>query len=135
MANRPLPVTIIGWLFVVFGCIALVAGSYWVIREIQAGRTAQLEAQLFRELIPIGLTWILALIGGAFVLTGHGWARWLLVAWAAFHVVLSIHHEVSELVVHSLVFGAMLYFLFRPDSSRFFRRPIDHVNPVGHAQP
>ena len=55
------------------------------------------------------------------MLRGCNWARWLLAAWMAYHVVLSAFHSVTELALHTLLFGAIGYFLFRPQSSAYFR--------------
>jgi hypothetical protein len=88
---------------------------------VSTGRTAELESQAVRELIPIGVTWVLALVGGVYLLRGHGWARWLLVAWAGFHVFVSLFHEPLELALHALVLALVAYFLFRGSTSRFFQ--------------
>ena len=34
---------------------------------------------------------------------GHNWARWLLVAWLAFHVVVSGFHSMSEMAAHAVL--------------------------------
>ena len=36
----------------------------------------------------------LAIVCGVFLLRGHNWARWLALAWIAFHVVLSAFHAI-----------------------------------------
>ena len=63
----------------------------------------------------------LAVLGGVFMLYGFNWARWLLVLWMAFHIVISAMHSLRQLLVHSLLFGAILFFLFRPRASAYFR--------------
>ncbi len=55
------------------------------------------------------------------MLRGHNWARWLALAWIAFHVVLSAFHALAELAVHSLFCAIMAYFLFRPAANGYFR--------------
>ena len=50
----------------------------------------------------IELTEFLALLAGLFMLRGHNWARWLAVAWMAYHVVLSAFHSLSQTLAHSL---------------------------------
>lgn len=62
---------------------------------------------------------IAALIGGTFVLRGHNWARWLLAAWMAFHVVISIGKP-TALVAHLVIFGFIAFLLFRPPASVHF---------------
>jgi hypothetical protein len=84
---------------------------------------SELKAQLplDKELVWVCLVRALAIVGGAFVLRGCNWARWLLAAWMAFHIVLSIFHSPVELLMHILLFGVIGYFLFRPQASAYFR--------------
>ena len=55
------------------------------------------------------------------MLRGRNWARWLLLIWIAYHVILSGVHSLSQLVVHGLLFAVVAYFLFRPRASAYFR--------------
>ena len=62
---------------------------------------------------------VAALIGGTFVLRGRNWARWLLAAWMAFHVVISVGKP-ATLVAHLAIFGFIAFLLFRPPASVHF---------------
>jgi len=80
----------------------------------------------FRDLrhpdgIWIELTELLAIIAGAFMLRAHNWARWLALAWMAFHVAISFG-EPRQLAVHSLMLVLIAWILFRPEARRYFRR-------------
>jgi len=55
------------------------------------------------------------------MLRGRNWARWLLLIWIAYHVILSGVHSLFQLVVHGLLFAVIAYFLFRPRASAYFR--------------
>jgi hypothetical protein len=66
--------------------------------------------------LAIGLA---ALIGGTFVLRGQNWARWLLAAWMAFHVAISVGKP-TALVAHLAIFGFIAFLLFRPPASAHF---------------
>lgn len=47
------------------------------------------------------------------------------------HVVLSLFHDVVELIVHGLLFAEILCFLFRPRASEYFRsRDVNGVDRV-----
>ena len=59
-------------------------------------------------------------VGGALILRGVSWARWLLVAWMAWHVVLSLGHTPGELAVHALFLVLLLLVLFRRQASAYF---------------
>jgi hypothetical protein len=64
---------------------------------------------------------LLAILFGVFTLRGGNWARWGLVVWLGYHVILSVLHTPLELIMHSVLFAAVLYFLFRPQASAYFR--------------
>jgi hypothetical protein len=111
MNKRPLIVTIVGCIFIAAGTIGI------------AYHATELKTQ---RAFADGLVWVfglrlLAILGGVFVLRGRNWARWLLLLWVAFHVIVSAFHSLFELVVHSLVFAVVAYLLFRPKATAYFR--------------
>ena len=114
MRKRPLSITVIGVLFVVTGGIALVAGLLPAGQRLTEFKEHPAEAGLVVAVRVIGV------LCGVFLLYGFNWARWLLTAWLAFHVALSVTHSRLELLIHSLLFGVVFYFLFRPPASRYF---------------
>jgi len=112
MARRPLSVTIISWLFIAAGGIGLVYHSTELMPE----------APFDYEVIWVLLLRLLAVVCGIFMLRGSNWARWLLIAWLAYHVVLSAFHSPSELAMHALLLAVITYFLLRPKAASYFRR-------------
>jgi hypothetical protein len=74
----------------------------------------------------IELTELLAILAGAFMLLDHNWARWLALAWMAFHVAISLP-VLRQMAVHSIIFAVIAWLLFRPDAGRYFtsRKPDD----------
>ncbi len=111
MTQRPLPVTIISWLFMATG----VVGLAYHATELDPRHPFEGDA------LWVCLVRLMAIIGGAFMLRGHNGARWLLVAWMAYHIVLSALHSLTDLAIHSLLFGVIAWLLFRPRASAFFR--------------
>src|SRR6266850_4802258 len=111
MNKRPLSITVISWLFVAAGAIGLAYHA----TEFKAGRPFQYDV------VWVSLVRLLAILCGVFMLRGSNWARWLLLVWIAFHVILSALHSLSALVVHSLLFAVIAYFLFRPQAVTYFR--------------
>ena len=107
--KRPIAVTAVGWLFIATGIFGFV---YHAFEARDAFGPELVWVEIFR---------LLAVAGGAFVLRGHNWARWLLVAWMAYHVVLSAFHSPIELVTHVVVLLAVIWLLFRPDASAYLR--------------
>ena len=71
---------------------------------------------------PSLLTEILAVVAGGFLLRGDNWARWLAVAWIAFHVVLSAFHSYVQTAAHAVICGVIAWALFRPAAARYFLR-------------
>jgi hypothetical protein len=119
MSKRPFSLTIIGWLFIVTGGVGLA----YHFTEIDQQHPFEGDA------VWICFVRFLAVLGGVFMLYGQNWARWLLVAWMVFHIVISGLHSAQQLIVHSLLFGIILFFLFRPRASAFFRRKKGAVDP------
>jgi hypothetical protein len=69
---------------------------------------------------------LLALIGGIMLLKDVPGARWLLISWMAFHVVLSLYHPLFELFVHGLLLITLAYFFLNKSSQNFYRER--HLN-------
>ena len=63
---------------------------------------------------------IAAIVAGVFMLRGRNWARWLALAWIAFHLIVSIFHSVGEVVIHGFVLALFAWFLSRPDARAYF---------------
>jgi hypothetical protein len=111
MNKRPLSVTIIGWAYLVMG----VAGFAYHLTGLRVQNRFQ------SDILLVELIFLIAIVSGAYLLRGHNWARWLAIAWMAFHVVVSIFHTISELAIHALLCAVLAYFLFRAAATRYFR--------------
>ena len=105
--KRPLAVTILGGLFIVAGLASLAVHLS--------------HRPLDHWIVVIVLAPILAVAGGVFLLLGHGWARWLLIAWPAFHVVVSAFRSLPQLIAHLVLLAIVAYFLLRPPACDYFR--------------
>ena len=80
-------------------------------------------AQLFQsDALLILFVRLLAVVAGIFILRGANWARWLAIAWMAFHVVVSAFNSVGEALAHAALLVVIAYVLLRPDASAYFRR-------------
>ncbi len=71
MSRRPLSVTVISWVFIVLGGLALVAG--WLP---PAQRLAECWAHPFEFGLVQALR-IIEVVSGVFMFSGFNWARWL----------------------------------------------------------
>ncbi len=119
MKDRPLSITIIGWLFILLGSIALVSGLLPLVNATTAQRVADLKSHWM-----VHLSRTAQIVGGLFLLRGHNWARWLLVAWIAFHIVIAALHSFLQLAIHIVIFSVILFFLFRRPASEYFARRV-----------
>jgi hypothetical protein len=111
MNKRPPSVTVVGCIFVAAG----VVGFAYHVTEFKA------QGPFQYEVVWVFFLRLLAILCGLFLLRGANWARWLLLVWIAYHVILSAFHSLTEVVVHSLLFAVVAYFLFRPKASTYFR--------------
>ena len=111
MNKRPLSVTIISFVLIATGVIGLV----FHLTDFTAQHPFQYDV------VWISLVRLIAIVCGVYMLRASNWARWLSLAWIAFHVILSAFHSLFELGVHILVCAAFAYFLFRPRTSEYFR--------------
>jgi uncharacterized membrane protein HdeD (DUF308 family) len=105
--KRPFQVTMLGWLFVAVGILSTV---YHL-----------LKSSLDRWTVPIVLVGIVAVVAGVFLLRGARWARWLVLAWLAFHVVVSASISLSDAMPHTVLFLVVGYFLLGPPTSKYFQ--------------
>jgi hypothetical protein len=110
MNQRPITITILGWLYVAAGTIGL-------LYHLVDFRTHAFHS----EDVWIAFVRLLAIIAGVFMLRGANWARWLALAWIAFHVVIGALHSVQQGIVHALYLVLFAYFLFRQDARSYFR--------------
>jgi hypothetical protein len=106
--RRPLSITILACVYLAVGAIGFAAH----FRELLAGH---------QDAVAMEITELLAILCGVFLLRGDNWARWLALAWIAFHVVLSAFHAIPELVIHAVLCAVIAWILFRPAAARYFR--------------
>ena len=112
---RPFSITIISWIFILAGCIALVSGLWPMVNATAAQRVADFQKHWI-----VHLSRLTQIVGGVFLLLGHNWARWLLVVWMAAHIVISALHSIPILLFHVAIFSVIFFFLFRRPASAFF---------------
>jgi hypothetical protein len=119
--GRPPSITAIGWLFIAVGAGGILKDLWPLLTSDATQQLARLKAEGLSELGPAWTSRVLAAIGGVGLLSGRNWARWLLVTWMAFHIVLSVLHSMEEVLVHAAIFAPILHLLFRRRSDPYFR--------------
>jgi hypothetical protein len=113
-ARRPIPSVIaVGVLFLVLGVLDVYRGIAPLFGSAASSRLAGDDMLV----LAIGVA---ALIGGANVIRGRNWARWLLAAWMALHVAISVGQP-AQLAAHLVIFGFVAFLLFRSQASECFK--------------
>lgn len=105
--KRPVSVMILACVYIGVGAI----GFVYHFNELRALRS---------DSVWVELTELLAIMCGVFMLRGCNWARWLALAWMAFHIALSAFHPFCEFAVHALFCAVIAWVLFRPEAARYF---------------
>ncbi|MGA9062490.1 MAG: hypothetical protein WB341_12575 [Terracidiphilus sp.] len=107
--KRPIAITFLAWLYITIGVVGIAV-----------------HAELFKvqppELSELGLL-AAAVVAGIFMLRGKNWARWLALAWMAFHVGVSAFHPWRELIAHSVLLVMIAYLLLQRDARNYFAAP------------
>jgi uncharacterized membrane protein HdeD (DUF308 family) len=104
--KRPFQVTVLGWLLIAVGILSTIY-HLW-------------KSPLDRWIVPILLVGIIAVVAGVFLLRGARWARWLILASLAFHVVVSALNSLLDAIPHFVLLLAAGYFLLGPPTSKYF---------------
>lgn len=110
--TRPLSVAILAWIYIAVGAIGAIGHA----SEFLARNAFQYDV------IWIELTEFIAILCGVFILRGHNWARWIALAWIAFHVVITAFHPLPRFAIHCAFCAVIAWLLFRPAAERYFRR-------------
>ena len=111
MRRRIPSILAVGVLFLALGVLDVYRGVAPILG------TASHLATDDMQVLAIGIA---ALVGGAFVLRGQNWARWLLAGWMLLHVAISVGHP-GQLIGHAVIFGYLTFLLFRRRASGYFR--------------
>jgi hypothetical protein len=116
MKKRPISIIIISLVFIAIGAGGLIKGLWPLVAS-----SARLTNHDLMDSALVGVSGVLALVSGVFMLRRANWARWLCILWMAFHVVISLGHEMSKLVVHSVMLVVLLLVLLWPNANAYFR--------------
>lgn len=106
--RRPVSILVAAGLYLAVGVLGFAAH----FGELRVGRS---DAPM------IELTEFLAVVAGVFLLRRQNWARWLALAWIAFHVLLSALHSTREMAIHGLLCLAIAWLLFNTAADGYFR--------------
>ena len=105
-------VVAVGVLFLALGVLDVYRGLAPLFGSARSPRLAGDDVLV----LAIGVA---ALVGGTYVIRGHNWARWLLAAWMALHVAISVGQP-AQLGAHLVIFGVVAFLLFRQRAAAHF---------------
>jgi hypothetical protein len=106
LGKRPLSILVLSSLYIAIGTIGF---AYHFPRTLA----------FHYEDVWIEGTELLAFVAGVFMLRGHNWARWLALAWIAFHVAISFP-VVRQIAIHSLFLAVIVWLLFQSLAGQYF---------------
>ena len=118
MKKRPIAVMIVSVLFIVIGLGCMFRGVW----SLFAGRGGGITGHALMDASLVEVSSLDALASGLFMWRGANWARWLCLAWMAFHVVISLGHDRVRLIVHLVWFVVLTVVLFWPSANAYFTR-------------
>ncbi len=110
MPKRPVSITVLAAVLLLVGAVTLV----YHLSEFKP------QQESVYDLAAILLVCVLAAVSGAFLLRASNWARWLAVAWMAFHVVISALGPWQKAAAHGALIAIFAYILFRPAARAYF---------------
>ena len=105
MKRPPLAVLIIGCLYILMGAV----GFVYHFRD--------LATEPWIEAVRL-----LAIVAGVFLLRGHNWARWLTIAWMAFHVWVGWLNSWQQAAMHAVFLVVITGLLVWGPGARTFQQ-------------
>ena len=111
MKKRPIGVIVVAVLLMIAGVAGLV-GDGMNFKSLSASHY---------ETVWIAAVHVLAIVAGVFLLRGSDWARWLTIAWMAFHVAISFLNSWQQAVMHGVILVLFVWILFSRDARAYFR--------------
>jgi len=116
--KRPIAVTIVSVLFVIVGLGGMIRGVWTFL----AGPGGGITGHALMDVSLVEVTSLAALVSGLFMWRRANWARWLCLAWMAFHVVISLGHDWMRLIMHVAWLVVLTVVLFWPSANVYFTR-------------
>ena len=111
MKGQPIAVIIVSILLILTGCFGI-ANHIKDFSEPNANLSALIWVLFAR---------ILAIVCGLLLLFRINWARWLAIAWLAYHIIIGAFHSTSEMIAHIVLLIMVSVLLFLPVSSIYFQ--------------
>jgi hypothetical protein len=112
MKNLPIPILVVSILYILAGSI----GFTYHVKEFY-----QPDVQV-SQLVWVLFLRILAIVCGGLLLLKMSGARWLAIAWMAYHVYIGALNSTSQMIAHLVILVIVTVLLFLPVSTAFFQK-------------
>jgi hypothetical protein len=123
MNNRPTSITIISWILIIIGAIALISTPVMTnnpsARELMAKNPIPIPIQY-----AIGYAGLLIrIVCGIAMLKGKNWARCIYIIWGLVGFIIGMTTSPMKiaLIPGLLLLGAIAFFLFHPEANAYFK--------------
>jgi len=130
MGKRPTSVTVIGWILIALGSLAVIGlYSTWQILTHLSAQPPAIQEMMAKNPMPLWLQMIFMVVGvavnvvaGIFLLRGANWSRWMYVVWTGLGMVIGLVTSPVKLMIVPglLIYGVIAFFLFRPAANAYF---------------
>ena len=115
MKKCPIVVAVVAVLLMLAGAARVLGGVL---------NASSLSADHYQIVWMVGVN-LIAIVAGIFILRGDNWARWLAMAWMAFHVAISFYNNINQVLMHSIILALFAWCLFRGEARAYFaNRPL-----------
>ena len=108
--KRPIGVIVVAVLLVLGGAAGLI-GDFMNSHSLSGN---------YLESVWIAAVNVLGIAAAVFLFRGENWARWLAVAWMAFHVAISFLNAWRQAVMHGVILMLIVLVLFQREAREFF---------------
>lgn len=122
MNKRPTSITVTSWILIVMGGISLISTTAMInnseVQEIMAKNPLPIPIQYLMSYAGL----LVMIISGIAMLKGKNWARLLYIIWSlvGFSIGILTSPMKAAMIPGLVVFGVIVFFLFRPKASAFF---------------
>ena len=113
MKKRPIGVTVVAVLLALAGAAGLV-GDFMNSHSLSGNHF---------ESVWIAAVNVLGIVAAVFLFRGSNWARWLAIAWMAFHVAISFLNAWQQAVMHGVILMLIVLVLFQREAREYFGAP------------
>lgn len=122
MKKPPTSISVISWIFIVFGGINLISTTTMTNNPLAQEMMSRIPIPIAVQFAQVYIGIAISIISGILMLKGYNWARYLYVIWSLIGFVIQIATSPVKvmLIPGFLIFLLVTFFLFRPNANAFF---------------